>query len=88
MMSTMATSIWKRPIDGFCFSSLILAIVGLPAYVLLIPSILAIIFGTLGLRRTTKSQTPVAMGRWMSVVGIVFGSIEVILCVVVSIGFL
>jgi hypothetical protein len=79
-------SIRKKPLDGFCLSSLIMGIIGLAAYILLAPSILAIVFGIEGLRRTTNPKATARVGRWMAISGMVCGSIELLLATAVSIG--
>jgi len=59
--------------NGFCVSALVLGIIGIPGSCAVLPSILAIIFGIVGLRQV--SRHPGASGRGMAVAGIICGAI-------------
>jgi hypothetical protein len=83
-MQDDTAKIWKSPLDGFCLSSLIMGIIGVPFYFFLIPQCLAIVFGIVGLRRTANPKAEVRRGRWMSITGMVCGSIELLLAVAVG----
>jgi DNA-directed RNA polymerase subunit RPC12/RpoP len=61
--------------NGFCVASLVLGIIGLPALVIVIPSVLAIIFGIVGLRQVGSAESSTRGGRGMAIAGIVCGSI-------------
>jgi DNA-directed RNA polymerase subunit RPC12/RpoP len=63
--------------NGFCVASLVLGIIGLPIC-LFVPSILAIIFGILGLRQIGQSQGSTS-GKGMGIAGIVLGSIGLLI---------
>ena len=61
--------------NGFCVASLVLGIIGLPALVIVIPSVLAIIFGIVGLRQVNSPESATRGGKGMAIAGIVCGSI-------------
>lgn len=61
--------------NGFCVASLVLGIIGLPALVIVIPSVLAIIFGIVGIRQVGSAESATRGGRGMAIAGIVCGSI-------------
>jgi DNA-directed RNA polymerase subunit RPC12/RpoP len=60
--------------NGFCVASLVLGIIGLPAACVILPSVLAIIFGVIGLNQVSKG-TEGGGGRGMAIAGIVCGAI-------------
>ena len=60
--------------NGFCVASLVLGIIGLPASCVMLPSILAIIFGVIGLNQVNKGGEA-GGGRGMAIAGIVCGGI-------------
>ena len=60
--------------NGFCVASLVLGIIGLPAACVVLPSILAIIFGVIGLNQIGKGGEA-GGGRGMAIAGIVCGCI-------------
>lgn len=59
--------------NGFCVASLVLGIIGLPLCFGL-PSVLAVIFGIIGLNQVNKSSAQTG-GKGMAIAGIVCGSI-------------
>jgi hypothetical protein len=59
--------------NGFCVASLVLGIISLPAFCLVIPAVLAIIFGIIGLNQVGKAGE--GGGKGMAIAGIVFGAI-------------
>jgi ribosomal protein L40E len=61
--------------NGYCVASLVLGIIGLPALIIVIPAILAIILGIVGLRQVSDPDCPTRGGRGMAIAGIVCGSI-------------
>jgi hypothetical protein len=60
--------------NGFCVASLVLGIIGLPAACVILPSVLAIIFGVIGLNQVSKGAEG-GGGRGMAIAGIVCGAI-------------
>ncbi|HVT87297.1 MAG TPA: DUF4190 domain-containing protein [Tepidisphaeraceae bacterium] len=64
--------------NGFCVASLVLGIVGIPAFCIVIPAVLAIIFGIIGYNQTSTSGVE-SSGKGMAVAGIVCGVIGVVL---------
>ena len=60
--------------NGFCVASLVLGIIGLPASCVILPSVLAIIFGVIGLNQVAKGGEA-GGGKGMAVAGIVCGAI-------------
>ena len=60
--------------NGFCVASLVLGIIGLPAFCSVIPAVLAIIFGIIGYNQVTKSGGE-GGGKGMAIAGIVCGAI-------------
>jgi hypothetical protein len=61
--------------NGFCVASLVLGIIGLPTFFIVIPALLAIIFGIVGLNQTASGETAARGGRGMAISGIVCGAI-------------
>jgi hypothetical protein len=61
--------------NGFCVASLVLGIIGLPANCVIIPSVLAIIFGIIGYNQVTKSGGEGGGGKGMAIAGIICGCI-------------
>ena len=61
--------------NGFCVASLVLGIIGLPAACVMIPSILAIIFGIIGYNQVTKTTGEGGGGKGMAIAGILCGCI-------------
>jgi DNA-directed RNA polymerase subunit RPC12/RpoP len=60
--------------NGFCVAALVLGIIGLPAACVVLPSILAIIFGVIGLNQIAKGGES-GGGKGMAIAGIVCGAI-------------
>ena len=65
--------------NGFCVASLVLGIIGLPASCVMIPSILAIIFGIIGYNQVTKTTGESGGGKGMAVAGIICGCIGAVI---------
>jgi DNA-directed RNA polymerase subunit RPC12/RpoP len=61
--------------NGFCVASLVLGIIGLPTFFIVIPSVLAVIFGVVGMRQIVSAEAANRGGRGMAIAGIVCGSI-------------
>jgi hypothetical protein len=64
--------------NGFCVASLVLGIVGLPLMCFVVPSVLAVIFGIVGLNRVNQSGAE-STGKGMAIAGIVTGGIGALL---------
>ena len=56
--------------NGFCVASLVLGIIGIPAYCIAVPSLLAVIFGIIGLNQVSKNE---ASGKGLAIAGLVCG---------------
>jgi ribosomal protein L40E len=69
--------------NGFCVASLVLGIISLPAFLIAIPAILAIIFGIVGLRQVSSPDSPTRGGKGMAIAGIVCGSIACLIAMAV-----
>ncbi len=63
--------------NGFCVASLVLGIIGLPICVF-VPSLLAVIFGIIGLAQISNSQGNTS-GRGMGIAGLVLGGIGLLI---------
>ena len=62
--------------NGFAIASLVMSLVAVPfGFILLIPSILAIIFGIVGISKSSAAGS----GRAMSVAGLIIGAVAAIL---------
>jgi ribosomal protein L40E len=61
--------------NGFCVASLVLGIIGLPAFLFVIPPLLAVIFGIVGLRQISQPESSTRGGRGMAIAGICCGSL-------------
>jgi DNA-directed RNA polymerase subunit RPC12/RpoP len=66
--------------NGFCVASLVLGIVGLPASCAVIPSILAIVFGVIGLTQANKEGAE-SGGKGMAIAGIILGAVGCVIAV-------
>ncbi len=64
--------------NGFCVASLVLGIIGLPAFCAVVPSVLALIFGILGYNQVTRNNTEAA-GKGMAIAGMIAGGIGALL---------
>jgi DNA-directed RNA polymerase subunit RPC12/RpoP len=60
--------------NGFCVASLVLGIIGLPAFCVVVPPILAIIFGIIGYNQVSSSGSESA-GRGMAIAGMICGAV-------------
>lgn len=58
--------------SGLAVASLVLGIVGIPLFVLALPSLLAVVFGGIGLRQTADGRR---QGRGLAIAGLVLGVI-------------
>jgi DNA-directed RNA polymerase subunit RPC12/RpoP len=65
--------------NGFCVASLVLGIIGIPAYCIGVLSGLAILFGVIGLNQVNASGE--GGGKGMAIAGIICGCIGAVLCV-------
>jgi DNA-directed RNA polymerase subunit RPC12/RpoP len=59
--------------NGFCVAALVLGVIGVLPFI--VPSLLAVIFGVVGLRQVANLESPNRGGRGMAIAGIVCGSI-------------
>ena len=67
--------------NGFCVASLVLGIIGIPAFCAAgIPAILAVIFGIIGYNQVSKSGAE-GGGKGMAIAGIVLGGIGCVIAV-------
>ncbi len=64
--------------NGFCVAALVLGIIGLPASCIVVPAILAIIFGIIGWSQVSKSGTE-GTGKGMAIWGIICGIAGIVL---------
>jgi DNA-directed RNA polymerase subunit RPC12/RpoP len=60
--------------NGFCVASLVLGIIGIPAFCIVLPPILAIVFGIIGYNQVSKTGAEGA-GKGMAIAGIICGVI-------------
>jgi hypothetical protein len=60
--------------NGFCVASLVLGIIGIPAFCAVLPPVLAVIFGIVGYNQVSKSGSE-GSGKGMAIAGIVCGAI-------------
>lgn len=66
--------------NGIATASMVLGIVGLPLCFLFVPSILAVVFGFIGLNRSKEG--PNAGGRGQAIAGLVLGIVTLALLLV------
>ncbi len=64
--------------NGFCVASLVLGIIGIPAFCAIIPGVLAIIFGIIGYGQVSKDGGG-GSGKGMAIAGMVCGGIGVLI---------
>ena len=60
--------------NGFCVASLVLGIIGIPAGCLIIPPVLAIIFGIIGYNQVSKTGVE-GGGKRLAIAGIICGAV-------------
>jgi hypothetical protein len=65
----------SRPTSGLAVASLVLGIVGLLSFVYGVGSLLAVIFGAIGMKQTQDGQRG---GRGMAIAGLVMGIIGLV----------
>ncbi|HET6248818.1 MAG TPA: DUF4190 domain-containing protein [Tepidisphaeraceae bacterium] len=63
--------------NGFCVASLVLGIIGLPGFCILLPGLLAVIFGIIGFNQVNKSGVE-GGGKGMAIAGMICGTISCI----------
>lgn len=68
--------------NGYCVASLVLGIIGIPTGCLILPALLAIIFGIVGINRINSSGGE-SGGKGMAIAGIVCGVIGLIIGAIV-----
>ena len=64
--------------NGFCVASLVLGIIGIPAFCAIIPGVLAIVFGIIGYNQVSKSGME-GGGKGMAIAGMICGVIGLVL---------
>ena len=67
--------------NGLSVASLVLGLVGIPLCFLFIPSLLAVIFGIVGLKQIKGG--PTQSGRGLAIAGLILGAIMLMLVVLV-----
>jgi hypothetical protein len=60
--------------NGFCVASLVLGIIGIPAFCAVIPAVLAIVFGIIGYNQVSRNGGE-GGGKGMAIAGIICGAI-------------
>jgi DNA-directed RNA polymerase subunit RPC12/RpoP len=60
--------------NGFCVASLVLGIIGLPAFCAIVPPILALVFGIIGYNQVSKAGGD-GSGKGMAIAGMILGLI-------------
>jgi DNA-directed RNA polymerase subunit RPC12/RpoP len=60
--------------NGFCVASLVLGIIGIPAFCAVIPAVLAVVFGIIGYNQVTKSGSE-GGGKGMAIAGMICGGV-------------
>jgi DNA-directed RNA polymerase subunit RPC12/RpoP len=70
--------------NGFCVASLVLGIIGIPAFCTVVTPLLAIVFGIIGYNQASKADVQTG-GKGMAIAGIVCG---VIGCIIGALTFL
>jgi hypothetical protein len=71
--------------NGFCVASLVLGIIGIPAFCTVITPLLAIVFGVIGLTQLNQSGVE-GGGRGMAIAGIICGIIGGIIAAMTYLG--
>ncbi len=71
--------------NGFCVASLVLGIIGIPAFCTVITPLLALIFGVIGLIQVSQSGAG-GGGRGMAIAGIILGIIGGIIAMMTYLG--
>jgi len=67
--------------NGFCVASLVLGIIGIPAFCAIIPGVLAIVFGIIGYNQVSGNGEG-GSGRGMAIAGMICGGIGVAIGVI------
>jgi hypothetical protein len=62
--------------NGFCVAALVLGIISVPTFVIVIPAVLSIIFGVVGLRQIGSPEAVTRGGKGMGIAGICFGGVS------------
>ena len=60
--------------NGWCVASLVLGIIGIPTGCTIVPPLLAVIFGIIGLNQVGKSGTE-GTGKGMAIAGLICGGV-------------
>ena len=67
--------------NGMSVASLVLGLVGIPLCFLFVPSLLAVIFGIVGLNQIKSN--PTQSGRGLAIAGLILGAVMLVLVVLV-----
>lgn len=62
--------------SGMAITSLVLGIVGVPLFCFVLPSLLAVVFGAIGIRQCNKN--PVYSGKGMAIAGLILGVLTLV----------
>jgi Domain of unknown function (DUF4190) len=71
--------------SGMAIASLVLGIIGVPMFCFVLPSLLAVVFGGVGIRQCTKN--PVYSGKGMAIAGLVLGLLTLLGFVLLLVAF-
>lgn len=71
--------------SGMAIASLVLGIIGVPMFCFVLPSLLAVVFGALGIRQCGKN--PVYSGKGLAVAGLVLGLLTLLGFVLLLLAF-
>lgn len=71
--------------SGMAIASLVLGIIGVPMFCFVLPSLLAVVFGGVGLRQCSKN--PVYSGKGMAIAGLVLGLLTLLGFVLLLVAF-
>ena len=71
--------------SGMAIASLVLGIIGVPMFCFVLPSLLAVVFGAIGVRQCGKN--PVYSGKGMAVAGLVLGVLTLLGFVLLLLAF-
>jgi hypothetical protein len=74
---------YRRPTNSMATASLVLGIVGMVTCTLVVPSLLAVVFGIVGLRRANR---PGGVGSGKAVWGVVLGGFMLAIVIIIGVG--
>lgn len=81
----------EKKYSGMAIASFVLGLCGLPLYFLFVPSILAIIFGSIGVKRIKRNKSIRGKalawwGIWLGIVPLALMAIGIIWVVIINLG--